>query len=198
MTICNCKVNIYKIILYIINVIFTSLGKVEQVKWIFWLPINPPLFILGKYAQVLQSSSRKIHPTQSLRILKTAAPSLGRGSKPLLHQQNQRHIEPTPSGVVNEEASLPGESIFNAQNSTKSTRKSPGNGGSFKRFKNRHKEPDVSNEDKEQDLTPQSRSGHKKTQKNRSQSLNSRKWVLNLLLKYFIILVMKIIWDLKK
>lgn len=131
------------------------------------------MFISGKYAQVLQSSSRKINPTQSLRILKTAAPSLGKGSK--LQHQNQRHIEPTPSGAVNEEASLPVEGLFNAQNSIKSTRKPSGSGGSFKRFKNRHKEPDVSGEDNEQELAPQSQPNYKKSQKNRSQSQISRK-----------------------
>ncbi|KAG5888510.1 hypothetical protein JTB14_018441 [Gonioctena quinquepunctata] len=118
-------------------------------------------YISGKYAQVLQSNSRKISPTQSLRILKTAAPSLGKGNK-------HRHIEPTPTGFANEEA---GE--LTAQNFIKSTRKANGNSGSFKRFKNRHKEPDVIEEDNEHDVTV-AQPNYKKSQKNRSHSQTSR------------------------
>ncbi|KAJ8971668.1 hypothetical protein NQ314_000594 [Rhamnusium bicolor] len=69
--------------------------------------------ISGKYAQVLQSTSHifnnpkgKINPSPSLRILKTAAPSLGKGNK------HHRHLEPTPAGSINEEASLSVEALF--------------------------------------------------------------------------------------
>nr|XP_023016650.1 uncharacterized protein LOC111505964 [Leptinotarsa decemlineata] len=116
-------------------------------------------YISGKYAQVLQSTSRKINPTQSLRILKTAAPSLGKGNK-------HRRVEVG----TNEEAPAPQE----AQNSIKPTRKAAAGGsGSFKRFKNRHKEPDVNEEDNEQDVAV-TQPNYKKSQKNRSQSQNSR------------------------
>ncbi|CAG9836175.1 unnamed protein product [Diabrotica balteata] len=121
-------------------------------------------YISGKYAQVLQSTSRKINPTQSLRILKTAAPSLSKGNK-------QRQIDPTPAAAVNEEtSSLP------AENAIKSTRKSLGASGAYKRFKNRHKEPDVavSEEDNDRSDAATAQPNYKKSQKNRSQSQNSR------------------------
>ncbi|CAG9856260.1 unnamed protein product [Phyllotreta striolata] len=120
-------------------------------------------YISGKYAQVLQSTSRKIQPTQSLRILKTAAPSLGKGNK-------QRHVEATPLGETNEEpVALSADA---AQNSIKSARKPSGPAGSaYKRFKNRHKESDVAvAAEEDNEPTP----NYKKSQKNRSQSLPAR------------------------
>lgn len=74
-------------------------------------------YISGKYAQVLQSTNRilgqkpKINPSPSLRILKTAAPALGKSNK------HHRHLEPTPAASINEETALPVESLFNSQNS---------------------------------------------------------------------------------
>lgn len=100
---------------------------------------------------------------------------MGKGSKfQHQHQQNQRHIDPTPSGLVNEDASLLGEGLLNAQN-TKSSRKPSGNGASFKRLKNRHKDADTSGEDKEQEIVPQSQQNLKKSHKNRSHSQAPRK-----------------------
>lgn len=127
-------------------------------------PLNSLLFFAGKYAQVLQSSSKKINPTQSQRILKTAAPSLGKGNK-----HRQQHIEPTPAGANNPESSTSVEAVFNAQNSIKSTRKA---GGSFKRFKNRHKETELSSteDNNDQEVTAPAQPNYKKSQKNRSQS----------------------------
>lgn len=132
--------------------------------------------IAGKYAQVLQSTSHiihgqkgKINPSPSLRILKTAAPTLGKGNK-----HHRQHLEPTPAGAINEEASVAADGHFGAQNSIKSTRKPNGAGGNFKRFKNRHKEPDVAEENKEQEAAaPQP--NYKKSQKTRgSQSQPAR------------------------
>lgn len=73
-------------------------------------------YINGKYAQVLQSSSRilpnshppahegKIRPSSTQRILKTIGPQHGR-LKP--------HLEPTPTSQQ-EESSLPLEALFNS------------------------------------------------------------------------------------
>lgn len=66
-------------------------------------------YISGKYAQVLQSTARviprapKISPTQTARILKTAAPSIPKG---------RVQLEPTPAGSLHEETALPLEALF--------------------------------------------------------------------------------------
>nr|CAH7764080.1 unnamed protein product [Callosobruchus chinensis] len=91
-------------------------------------------YISGKYAQVLQTNSKRITPTQTQsRILKTAAPSLGRAK-----QRGGNAVEPTPV-VIAEEISLPVEALFSSQATplVKATRKP---NGAFKRFKNRQKE----------------------------------------------------------
>lgn len=89
-------------------------------------------YISGKYAQVLQSSSHvlgshqkgKINPSPTLRILKTAAPPIGKSNK------HHRHLEPTPVSTTNEET----QSV-DSLSSIRNTRKPP---GSFKSgFKNR-------------------------------------------------------------
>ncbi|XP_044254938.1 uncharacterized protein LOC123005317 isoform X2 [Tribolium madens] len=98
-------------------------------------------YISGKYAQVLQSTSHihnpqkaKISPSPTLRILKTAAPSLGKS-------KHHRHLEPTPAGSI-EETIVAAES----SNSIKSTRKPAG--PTFKpRFKNRQKEEEEESEE---------------------------------------------------
>ncbi|KAJ3658509.1 hypothetical protein Zmor_010244 [Zophobas morio] len=132
-------------------------------------------YISGKYAQVLQSTSHihnnhqkaKINPSPTLRILKTAAPSLGKGNK------HHRHLEPTPAGSINEETALPAESPFNSQNSIKSTRKPTGPGSSFKpRFKNRQKEAEADDENNEQDVSAHSK--NKKSQRSRAQTQSGR------------------------
>jgi hypothetical protein len=130
-------------------------------------------YISGKYAQVLQSTSRlhnnhqkaKINPSPTLRILKTAAPSLGKANK------HHRHLEPTPAGSASEETALAAES---SQNSIKSTRKPTGPAGSsFKpRFKNRQKEPETDDENNEQDVAPHSK--NKKSQRARVQAQPAR------------------------
>jgi len=70
-------------------------------------------YINGKYAQVLQSSSRilrepvieeKIHPSSTNRILKTIGPH---------HGKLKPQLEPTPA-YQQEESSLPLEDLFNA------------------------------------------------------------------------------------
>lgn len=90
-------------------------------------------YISGKYAQVLQSSSHvlgahqkgKINPSPTLRILKTAAPQIGKSNK------HHRHLEPTPVATTNEET----QSV-DSQSSVRNTRKP--SGSSFKSgFKNR-------------------------------------------------------------
>lgn len=133
-------------------------------------------YISGKYAQVLQSTSHihnnhqkaKISPSPTLRILKTAAPSLGKGNK------HHRHLEPTPAGSINEETALPVDGLFNPHNAIKSTRKPTGPGGSsFKaRFKNRPKEPEVIEENNEQDVV--SHSTFKKSQRARLQAQTAK------------------------
>ncbi|XP_050299001.1 uncharacterized protein LOC126737935 isoform X2 [Anthonomus grandis grandis] len=133
-------------------------------------------FINGKYAQVLQSTSHvygspkdktspkaKIAPSQSLRILKTAAPTLKSNKK-------QQHLEPTPAASINEDVSIAAGDAFSAQNSIKTTRK-PG-----KRFKNRQKEPESVEQKPEKDataVTATSQSYKKSSSKNRNQSRNS-------------------------
>ncbi|CAG2053507.1 unnamed protein product [Timema podura] len=71
-------------------------------------------YISGKYAQVLQSTSHvynnkpKPTPSSSLRILKTAAPSLG-------GKFRSPHLDPTPVGTLHDEtAALPLEALFNS------------------------------------------------------------------------------------
>ncbi|PSN43002.1 hypothetical protein C0J52_21299 [Blattella germanica] len=79
-------------------------------------------YISGKYAQVLQSTSHiyqphnnnhhhaklKPTPSSSLRILKTAAPSLGKA-------KNSAHLEPTPAGsLYDETVALPLEALFSS------------------------------------------------------------------------------------
>lgn len=119
-------------------------------------------YISGKYAQVLQSASKKIQPTQSLRILKTASPSLSKGNK-------QRHIDSTAARNSNEAAPVSPNDA--AQNTIKSARKPSGTGVSYKRFKNRHKESDVTAVAEEDN---ESAPNYKKSQKNRSQSQPAR------------------------
>lgn len=129
-------------------------------------------YISGKYAQVLQSTSHihnnhqkaKISPSPTLRILKTAAPLLGKGNK------HHRHLEPTPAGSINEETALPVDGLFNSHNAIKSTRKPTGPGSlSLKaRFKNRPKDPEVTEENNEQDVV--SHSTFKKSQRTRLQT----------------------------
>lgn len=89
-------------------------------------------YISGKYAQVLQSSSHvlgshqkgKINPSPTLRILKTAAPQIGKSNK------HHRHLEPTPVATTNEETQSV-DSISTIRNTRKPS-------GSFKSgFKNR-------------------------------------------------------------
>lgn len=74
-------------------------------------------YINGKYAQVLQSSSRilttpaapvaegKIRPSNTQRILKTIGPQ---------HGKLKPQLEPTPTHQYQDESSLPLEVLFNA------------------------------------------------------------------------------------
>lgn len=129
-------------------------------------------YISGKYAQVLQSTSRihnpqkgKISPSPTLRILKTAAPTLGKSGK-------HRQLEPTPAGSINEETALPVEGLFTSQNSIKSTRKPSAPGGSFKpQFKNRSRKQ----EPEENEATQETETQHKKkTLRNRQSTRNPK------------------------
>jgi len=73
-------------------------------------------YINGKYAQVLQSSSRiltapvvpvadgKIRPSNTNRILKTIGPQ---------HGKLKPQLEPTPTHQQQDESSLPLEALFN-------------------------------------------------------------------------------------
>lgn len=130
-------------------------------------------YISGKYAQVLQSSSKiqgqksKINPSPSLRILKTAAPTLGKSNK---HHRNN-HIEPTPVDAVNDETTLPVESLFNSQSAVKSTRKPTGPGGSFKpQFKNRARKQENEEENSVSETPPPQQQHKKKSSRNRTTS----------------------------
>jgi hypothetical protein len=89
-------------------------------------------YISGKYAQVLQSSSRilqpqhgkpKPTPSSSLRILKTAAPVLGKS-------RGSAHLEPTPAGSLYEETvALPLEALFSSAPSSNFIKSSRRPGG---------------------------------------------------------------------
>lgn len=138
-------------------------------------------YISGKYAQVLQSSSQIIQPnvkpkptpTSSLRILKTAAPSIPKANR-------QVNLEPTPSTSTEETAGLPVESLFGSSDSPNLVRPSrrPANpSGSFKnRFRNRNIKEDTSSlqDVTEEVVTPShssnSFSGGKRPHKNRNHN----------------------------
>nr|CAD7406742.1 unnamed protein product [Timema poppensis] len=112
-------------------------------------------YISGKYAQVLQSTSHvynnkpKPTPSSSLRILKTAAPSLG-------VKYRSSHLDPTPVGTLHDEtAALPLEALFNSvhgPNLVRSSRRPagppPSPRNNLNRFGNRKK----GSENKEQEL----------------------------------------------
>ncbi|XP_012287296.1 uncharacterized protein LOC105703457 [Orussus abietinus] len=107
-------------------------------------------YINGKYAQVLQSSSRiltpaapavpegKVRPTNAQRILKTIGPQQGK-LKP--------HLEPTPT-VQQEESSLPLEVLFSAPSgpSVRTTRRHTGGIQSRPKFRNKIAEDLENNE----------------------------------------------------
>jgi hypothetical protein len=117
-------------------------------------------YISGKYAQVLQSTSRilqphhgkpKPTPSSSLRILKTAAPVLGKS-------RSSVHLEPTPAGSLYEETvALPLEALFSSapnSNFIKSSRRpgvatSPKNSLHSRFHRGRGREPQ---DNREQDL----------------------------------------------
>ncbi|GJQ83927.1 hypothetical protein Trydic_g8667 [Trypoxylus dichotomus] len=150
-------------------------------------------YISGKYAQVLQSTSQvinnkhgkkpanKINPSGTLRILKTAAPSIAKSNK----HGNGRHLEPTSAGSINDEAALPVEALFNSPNSIKGSgnRKqsnnnaNSGSNGSFKRFKNRQREQDIEDNEAQQehDGDRASNNSGKKSSKHRPTQQSSRK-----------------------
>lgn len=94
--------------------------------------------------------------------MKTASPSLSKGNK-------QRHIDSTAARNSNEAAPVSPNDA--AQNTIKSARKPSGTGVSYKRFKNRHKESDVTAVAEEDN---ESAPNYKKSQKNRSQSQPAR------------------------
>lgn len=127
-------------------------------------------YISGKYAQVLQSTSRihnppqkgKINPSPTLRILKTAAPQLGKSNK-------HRNLEPTPAASINEETALPVENLFHSQNSVKSTRKPANPGQSSKSsFKNRPRKQQNSEENVSEQESTQSRKKPSRSRTNQS------------------------------
>lgn len=130
-------------------------------------------FISGKYAQVLQSTSKiqgqksKINPSPSLRILKTAAPTLNKSNNKH-HRSN--HIEPTPAGSISDETALPVENLFNSQGTTtKTTRKPTGPGGSFKpQFKNRAHKQDSEEENSLSETPPPQQNNKKKPTRSRT------------------------------
>lgn len=126
-------------------------------------------FISGKYAQVLQSTSHifhhphpkpKISPSSTLRILKTAAPSLPKQSKSASSQEDSLSVE-----------SINGQSP--SPNLVRSSRRPANPSGTFKiRFRNRNK--DDTEEAPEEIVTPSYGSG-KKTSSSRRTSLGKPK-----------------------
>ncbi|XP_014479867.1 PREDICTED: uncharacterized protein LOC106747099 [Dinoponera quadriceps] len=109
-------------------------------------------YINGKYAQVLQSSSRiltapaaavpegKIRPSNTHRILKTIGPQ---------HGKLKPQLEPTPTHQQQEESSLPLEVLFDASSGTpiRTTRRHHSAGGQPRlKFRNKISEDYDSNE----------------------------------------------------
>ncbi|KAK6637129.1 hypothetical protein RUM44_007543 [Polyplax serrata] len=139
-------------------------------------------YISGKYAQVLQSTSRilskpKINPTQTARILKTAAPNLSK---------SRAHLEPTPAGSLHEETALPLEALFHGDKSgnlIRSTRRpgpsvgGPANGkNEYKgKFRSRPsaKEQDLTEEYDQEEQDFQNSHGYKKS-RSRSPSSSTK------------------------
>ncbi|XP_029155904.1 flocculation protein FLO11 isoform X2 [Nylanderia fulva] len=121
-------------------------------------------YINGKYAQVLQSSSRiltepyvpviedKIHPTSTNRILKTIGPQ---------HGKFKPQLEPTPAHQQQEESSLPLEALFNGPSGTpvRTTRRHSISSNQPVRPKFRNKIPDdyENNEPQQQTRTAKNR-----------------------------------------
>ncbi|KRT83913.1 hypothetical protein AMK59_4366 [Oryctes borbonicus] len=150
-------------------------------------------YISGKYAQVLQSTSQvinnnakhgkkstnKINPSGTLRILKTAAPSIVKSNK----HGNNRHLEPTPAGSINDETALPVEALFNSPNSIKQVgnrkqHSNSSNNGSFKRFKNRQREQEIEDNEAQEhdnDRSSNNSGGGKRSSKHRNTQQSSRK-----------------------
>ncbi|KAK9873033.1 hypothetical protein WA026_020765 [Henosepilachna vigintioctopunctata] len=122
-------------------------------------------YISGKYAQVLQSSSHiisspkgKISPTSTLKILKTAAPSLNKNNK-------HRHLEPTPASSVHQETVEVG-----TQNKIKSSKRSGGQQFKLK-YRNKHND-NAEDKIETKETTPQP--AYKKKSSSRSNSRNSK------------------------
>lgn len=121
-------------------------------------------YISGKYAQVLNSHSKVIHPSghkpkiapsPTLRILKTAAPAIAK---------NHRHnLEPTPAGSIQEETVLSHDNGFG-----KSSRRPAGTGS----FKNRHRNHNNA-DDEHENVSGQSNKKFKN--RNSSQSHRSQR-----------------------
>lgn len=135
-------------------------------------------YISGKYAQVLQSTSRihspppkgKISPSPTLRILKTAAPALGKSNK-----NNRQHLEPTPAATIMEETALPVENLFNSQNVVKSTRKPSTSSSSSKQsFKNRPRKHQPNNSAEENSTENDGQQQYKKKSQRNRGSQNPR------------------------
>jgi hypothetical protein len=126
-------------------------------------------YISGKYAQVLQSTSHistgsKPKPTSSssLRILKTAAPSIPKTPK--------YNLDASPSsGPYEEESNLPVDNVYGQQPSlVRSTRRPANPSSSFKnRLKaNKHRE-DVDSVEEPAPKQPFTPSSSKKSTRNR-------------------------------
>lgn len=114
-------------------------------------------YISGKYAQVLQSTSHvfqnnakhKISPSQTLRILKTAAPHINK---------QKQHIEPTSVSLSTiERENIPIDDLHgnSSPNHVRSSRRPAQAAGSFKnRFRNRNSKDYVDFQDVEQQQPP--------------------------------------------
>lgn len=125
-------------------------------------------YISGKYAQVLQSTSHIFHsnvkpkptPNSSLRILKTAAPSLPKSPK--------YNLDPTPASLVADETNLPVDLNIPSSSLIRSSRK-PNQNASFKnRFRNRNIKDDGDLQDIPEDKPVQAQPTYsiKKSQRN--------------------------------
>ncbi|XP_063227922.1 uncharacterized protein LOC134533986 [Bacillus rossius redtenbacheri] len=116
-------------------------------------------YISGKYAQVLQSTSRvhqgsgskpKVSPTAAQRILKTAAPSPAGKPRP------QLQLDPTPDGSLRE-TGLPLEALFSSSSGPNLVRASrrpagppPSNRNSLSRFKGRGRDSQESKDSQQE------------------------------------------------
>lgn len=105
----------------------------------------------------------KISPSPTLRILKTAAPAVGKN-------KHHHQLDPTPAGIYHEETLLP---VDGPNNLIKATRRASIGEGNFKRFRNR-KDQDLKEE--EEDNTSHQQHGGYKNKNQRPRPTSTRNY----------------------